>query len=116
MRSTTLSLSLTALALSLPASADFFLSNSTICMGAFPSPTAGTAPPADLYATQPCGVEGEMHFVKDGVTGYKGLNEEGEEVADCLEDQSLARHCSQWVGAVFFETQYRCVSGSITCT
>ncbi|TKA69075.1 hypothetical protein B0A55_08133 [Friedmanniomyces simplex] len=114
MRSTTLSLSLTALALSLPISADFFLSNSTICMGAFPvsncwhGPTVfsgvsnttaytcpklfhaqasvyvwnGTAGPngsADLYATQPCGVEGEMHFVKDGVTGYKGLNEGGGE-------------------------------------
>lgn len=130
-------------------SADFFLSNSTICMGAFPMQNCwhgpdvfsgvsnttdftcpklmhaldnvyvwnGTAGPqgTDLHAKKPCGVEYEMTFVKDGFK-YTALDKAGQQVADCQEDQSLARHCPQWIGAMFFETQYRCTSDSITCT
>ena len=152
MRSTILTLSLLLFALT--TTADFLLSNSTICMAAFPfstchhgpsvlsgtsNTTAYTCPnllhalesvyvyngiagpngSPDLWAMPgACGVEGELHFVLDGVTGgYKGFKGEGgEAVADCRVEEGLARGCSQWVGEVFFESQYWCSSASISCS
>lgn len=77
--------------------------------------TAGPTESPERFVEQPCGVDGELHFVKDGFK-YAALDKDGNEVAECQDDQSLTRQCSQYIGASKFETQYRCTSSSITYT
>ena len=138
------------LALTASVSADFYLSNSTTCMGAFPvsqcyhgpvvfsglsnitdytcpkllkahdnfyiwNGTAGPTGSPELFARKSCGLDYEMHFVKEGQQ-YKGQDGSGKEVATCdVASEALVTRCPEWIGTVFFETEYLCKS-DIDCT
>ena len=69
----------------------------------------------EVWSDDVCG-HGKLHFVKDhaNYTNYIALDGNGNQVADCRNDTSLFKHCSQWVGAFFFQGMYRCTS-NITC-